>query len=277
MLKAFRLTIIDSMKRWLKIFLIIIAVVIVGFLGMAIGFSYPVTQAEMNQQFITASPFDLSQIAAFSQYRSCAGHDYRAPAVATGKMEATPRSMKHYVKVKPEFRGTMDKVAAFAPFDGVISVIDDDFGGPGDQQIWLTPDTETPWSPRQWQFIFFHLNLADGLTKGSAIKAGQQIGAANLARGPESSTDNFDIAMKFTRPKHRPAIDAVFSHAIPAVLAEYEKYGIIASDLIIPEAVRDANDCPILPPGQGGHGPDVYFRHEAGSSEYIFLKTPARE
>lgn len=257
--------------------LIIVTIVIVGFLSMAFGFSYQPTQTEINQQFVTANPLDLSQVAAFSQYRSCAGHDYRAQTVKTNKVESTPRSMKHYVKVKPEFRGTKDKVLALAPFDGTIYVIDKDLGGPDDQQIWLTPKTSTPWSPRQWQFVFFHINLADGLKEGSVVKAGQQIGTANLARGPQGSSDNFDIAMKFTRPMNRPAIDTVFDHLIPAVLAEYQKYGLSPNDLVIPEEVRDVNDCPLLPKGQGGDGPDIYFPPEAASNEYIFLNTAMQQ
>lgn len=256
------------MKLFAKIILGILGVVVVGFGVMAVGFSYAVTGEEASRQFIVAHPFDLSQIAAFSQYRSCAGHDFRGPTIA-GKVEASPRSMKHYVKVKPEFRGTIDKVPVFAPFDGEVSVIDDDLGGTGDQQIWLTPESI---SPRQWQFVFFHINLDPALREGSPVIAGQKIGTANLARGPEGATDNFDIAMKFTRPMHRPAVDAPFRHASPKILAEYGARGIDADDLIIAESSRDASDCPLLPLGEGGDGPDVYFPPEAGSDEYIFLR-----
>ncbi len=256
------------MSRWKKILLIIAAIIFAGFGTMAVGFSYPVTDKEADQKFIIVNPLDLSQISAFSQYRSCAGHDYRGPTL-NGKIESTPRSLKHYVKAKPEFRGTIDKVSAFAPFDGKISVIDDDLGGPGDQQIWLTPNSI---SPRQWQFVFFHINLDPSLREGSSVTAGQKIGTANLARGPEGATDNFDIAVKFTRPMHRPAVDAPFNHMASSVLAEYKKYGIEAEDLIIPEAVRDAKLCPLLPKGEGGDGPDIYFPPEAGAKEYIFLR-----
>ena len=78
--------------------------------------------------------------------------------------------------------------------------------------------------------------------------------------------------MKFTRPLHRPAVDAPFEHFTPQVLAEYERRGVIMSDLIIPEKLRDAKPCPLLPKGVGGDGPDLYFPPEAGSDEYVFLK-----
>lgn len=250
--------------------------IVILFAVMAVGFSYPVTEAEIGEQFIAASPVNLAQIQGFSQFRSCAGHDYRGPMVETGEIEATPRSLKHYVKVKPEYRGTRDAVAIFAPFDGKVFQIDNDRGGPGDQQVWLTPNSANPASPRQWQFVFFHVSLDPSLTEGSPVRAGQQIGTANLARGPERATDNFDIAMKFTRPMHRPAMDAVFHHMAPPILAEYAEYGITPEDLIIAEEYRDANDCPLLPKGPEGpeYDPEtIYFPPDAGSNEYIFLKS----
>ena len=261
------------MKRLVKIIFIILTVAAFGFAAMAVGFSYLPTDEEIGWRFITANPVDLSQVSAFSQYRSCAGHDFRHPTVATGEFEKTPRSMKHYVKAKPEYRGTIDRVAAFSPFDGEITEIDDDNGGPGDQQIWLAPVNANKASPRQWQFVFFHINLDPALREGSMVAAGQKIGTANLARGPEGATDNFDIAMKFTRPLHQPAVDEVFTHMVPSILAEYERYGIIEENMAISEKYRDASDCPLLPKGQGGEDADtVYFPSGSGNNEYVFTR-----
>src|SRR3989344_246913 len=265
--------------KWKMIALVVVAVILLAVVAMAVGFSGPVSQAEMDDTFISANPVDLAQIAAFSQYRSCAGHDYRHPTVQTGDFEKTPRSMKNYVKAKPEFRGTVDVVKALAPFDGVISNIDNDRGGPGDQQVWLTPHTDNPASPRQWQFIFFHVNLDPSLPKGSHVTAGQRIGSANLARGPERATDNFDMAMGFTRPLHQPAGDEVFTHMTPQVLAEYAKYDITPEKLVIAEEYRDAHDCPVV--SQSPAGPEydpgtIYFSPQAGSGEYVFLKGISR-
>lgn len=265
------------MSLWVKILLGIVGVVGLAFAGMAVWFSSPVTEAEIQQKFITANPLDLSQISAFTQYRSCVGHDHRHLTVQTGTFEKTPRSMKHYIAVKPEFRGTVDKVGVFAPFDGTIFKVDDDRGGPGDQQIWLTPDTDNPASPRQWQFIFFHVNLDPSLREGSRIKAGERIGSANLARGPERATENFDMAMGFTRPLHQPVGDEVFTHMTPSVLAGYAKRGVTPENVVIAEDYRDAHDCPLLPKELNAQDPDkdpgtIYFPPEAGSGETVFLK-----
>src|SRR3989344_44974 len=118
-----------------KIASTVVVVIVLGFGGMSVWFAGGVNDEEATRRFITANPLDITQIDGFSKYRSCMGHDFRAPDLS-GEVEATPRSMKHYVMVKPEFHGTIDKVSAFAPFDGIISVVDDDLGGPGDQQGW---------------------------------------------------------------------------------------------------------------------------------------------
>ncbi|MDA1169162.1 MAG: hypothetical protein O3A36_02385 [bacterium] len=262
------------MNRWIKVLLGVMVFIVITFIAMAVGFSGPVTDREIAERFITANPVDLSQIEAFSQYRSCAGHDHRHPTVQTGTLEKTPRSMKHYISVKPEFRGTVDTVAVFAPFNGKIFNIDNDRSGPGDQQIWLTPDSNNPASPRQWQFIFFHINLDPSLREGLRVTAGQRIGSANLARGPERATGNFDMAMGFTRPMHQPAGDEVFTHMTPQVLDEYAKYGITPENLVITEEYRDAHDCQLSPQAPAGPEYDpgtIYFPPQSGSDEYMFL------
>ncbi len=255
-----------NIHRKTKIILIVVIVLLLGGASVMIAqWRTVATPDELSARFITANLLDLSQIAGFSKYRSCAGHDYRNPVASTGVKESSPRSMKHYVMVRDDLRGENGVVKALAPFDGKISVIDDDGGGIGDQQIWLTPDSI---SPRQWHFVFFHIDLADGLKKGSKVVVGQAIGTANLSRGPDSATGNFDIAVKYTRPFRVPALDAPFAHMAQNVLAEYAKYGLTEKDLAISEAERDAKPCPIVP---GGEGPDVYFPDSWSPNDIVWL------
>src|SRR3989338_174833 len=160
-------------RQKIKITLAVLGILFAGGLAVVMArFASLPTQEELNRKFIVSNPLDLSQIAAFSKYRSCAGHDFRNPSAATGEKEATPRSLKHYVKVRSDLSGKNGVVKALAPFDGKIFEIDEDLGDLNDQQIWLTPDSI---SPRQWHFIFFHLDLEDGLKEGSPVKAGQVI------------------------------------------------------------------------------------------------------
>ena len=251
----------------IKIILIILGVLILGGLGTAATkFSSPLSPEKLNRRFITSNPLDLSQIAGFSKYRSCAGHDFRNPTAATGQKEDTPRSMKHYVKVRDDLRGKNGVVKALAPFDGKISTIDDYLGGPEDRQVWLTPDSI---SPVQWHFIFFHIDLENSLKKGSSVKAGQIIGTANLARGPDGATDNFDIAVKITRPMRTPAVNAPFAHMTQDVLGEYAKYGIAENDLLVSKEKRDATPCPTV---KWGDWPDAYFPSQWPADDIVWLR-----
>lgn len=247
----------------------IAGVIVIGFGIFVVKSSAALTQEELNNKFITHNPLDLSQIRGFSKYRSCAGHDFRDPAAVSGKKEATPRSMKHYIKVRSDLSGKNGIVKALAPFDGKIYEIDDDNGGPGDQAIWLTPDSI---SPRQWQFIFYHIALIDGLEEGSKVKAGQIIGTANLKRAPGQETDNFDMAVKFMRPLRRPAVDAPFSHMAANVLDEFGKYGITENDVNVSEKERDANPCTTIPKPSWGEGDDVYFSSKWSADDVIWFK-----
>lgn len=255
--------------KWLKWLLVIPLIVLALFLVMGIKYSGLPSERELGEKFITTNPIDLSQIRALSKYRSCAGHDYRGPLVSTGKKEATPRSMKHYIKVNEALAGKNGVIKAIAPFDAVISNIEkrDPERTPENQQIWLTPDTSSK-VPRQWHFVFFHIDLKDGLDVGSKVKAGDVVGYAYMTRGPENTTDNFDMALKFTRPMAAPAIDLPLSHASDEVLAEYEKYGVTLENLVIAEDFRDENACPTT--GEGLVG-DVYFLPTSDPNDYLYL------
>lgn len=253
--------------RKIKIILIIFGVLVLGGVGFIAAKSFsPPTAEMMDRKFITSNPLDLSQIAGFSKYRSCAGHDFRNPVAATSKKEDTPRSMKHYVMVRDGLRGENGVVKALAPFDGKISEIDVDMGGPQDQQVWLTPDSI---NPEQWHFVFFHIDLEDGLKEGSVVKAGQLVGTANLKRGPDGATGNFDIAVKLTRPMKVPSVDAPFAHMTDNVLDEYEKYGITKSDTIISKEERDVAPCPTV---SGGGVPDIFFPSQWQAGDVVWLR-----
>lgn len=261
---------LPKMPKWIKWLLALPLIVIIFFIVMGVKYSGLPTEREISEKFIVANPLDLTQIRALSKYRSCAGHDYRGPLVSTGQKEETPRSMKHYIKVKENLAGKNGVVKAIAPFDAVISNIEkrDPERTPENQQIWLTPDN-TSKVPRQWHFVFFHIDLKDGLDVGSKVKAGEVIGYAYMTRGPENSTDNFDMALKFTRPMAAPAIDLPLAHATDEVLAEYQKHGVRLDDLVIAKEYRDKNTCPTTGESLSG---DVYFLPTSDPKDYVYLK-----
>ncbi len=189
-----------------------------------------------NDKFILANPFDLAQISAISKFRSCVGHDYSG-FNADGEKE-TQRSMKHYLNGIDSVAGYSDKVKVYAPFDGKIAYIDDDFasfeGKQRGQQIWLSGD-----STGDWVFVFFHVDLLGPIKKGTEVKAGQHIGYANLENSP-----NFDITLKkfgFFGPN---TIESPFLHMNQEVVEQYTNKGLRFEDLIISKSVRDSKLCP---------------------------------
>lgn len=263
---------LPKLSGWLK-WLLIIPVLIAGFIISTIVSSQgPITEKERSEKFILINPLDLSQIKGFSKYRSCMGHDYRGPTVQTDEKESSPRSMKHYILVNDELKGKDNIVKAIAPFDGEISHIElkEPNSQPSDRQVWLTPDTHSNIkSPRQWHFVFMHIDMRDDLKEGSKIKAGEVIGTAKLARGEENSTNNFDMAVKFTRPMKEPEIDVPFAHFSDSVMAQYQKYGIKLADVEIPQQFRDQNPCPLTDKSWGG---DVYFPPTTNPIDFVYLK-----
>jgi len=244
---------------------IILAALAFAAIGVGIIVITPPKNEELPELFTTANPLNLDQIRAISKYRSCEGHDYRGPNLA-GETEKTPRSMKHYLMVKPEFRGTEGQVEVFAPFDGEIAEVRDEMASSG-RQVWLTPN---PNSSSRWQFVFFHVLLNSGLKEGSAVIAGQRIGTVSLARGPDGATDNFDFALKLIRPFRQPALDTPFKHMAPEVLAEYRQRGASIDKLIVSKKERDGNPCSVSSSSDGGKL-DAIFVSKTTADEYVWL------
>lgn len=77
------------------------------------------------------------------------------------------------------------------------------------------------------------------------------------------------MAVKFTRPMAAPAIALPLAHATDEVLAEYEKYGIKLSDMVVSKEYRDQNLCPTTGESQAG---DVYFPATSDPKDFVYLK-----
>jgi|SRR3989344_4473434 len=189
----------------------------------------------VDDTFIVANPFDLSQISAVSKFRSCVGHDYSGLNVK-GELE-TQRSMKHYLNGVDSVVGYSNKVKVYAPFDGKIAQIEDDFasfeGKQRGKQIWLSGN-----SAGDWVFVFFHVDLLESIIKGTEVKTGQHIGYGNLDNAP-----NFDITLKkfgFLGPN---TIESPFLHMDSEVMEQYTKRGLNLEDFVVSKSARDSKPC----------------------------------
>jgi len=227
---------------------------------------------EPTEKFIIKNPVNLSQVEMISKFRSCAGHDFSG--LNTDYVNESNRSMKHYFAPFESLKGTT-KIQIFAPFDGIITEIDEDKGKPPYQKD-LHVYIRGP-SAGEWVFIFMHVSLNPDLKVGSTVKAGELIGYANV---PMEHQD-FDIALKkFDLPEkfekiemevleramrgecsleelyseyedivgEEPPIpleiyDSIFNHMSDEVLAEYAEKGVTPENIIICKEYRDAHPC----------------------------------
>ena len=184
------------------------------------------------EKFITASPFNVGQIAGISKFRSCVGHDYSG---YNENMELeTDRSMKHYLAPRSKFLDSNSSISIFSPFDGLITEIEKDESRDG-YQVWISPR-----SSQSYHFIFFHIIPKDGLSKNSEVTAGQHIGYAQL-EGEES----FDIALKKFVPDDNDyqIIESPFPHMSSNIFYDYESKGLKLEDLIITKESRSQIPC----------------------------------
>src|SRR3989344_7321343 len=180
---------------------------------------------EEDGEFIVANPLDLAEISYISKFRSCMGHDYSGKNI-NGEKE-TNRSMKHYLGVKPDIASNQAK--ALAPFNGTIIDVGAEKSG-RDAQVWIRPN-----AAGEFGFIFFHIDLTPGLTKGSKVQSGQLIGYANIQR----RGDNFDMGLKkFERFGGPNIFDSPFNHMNGELLTEYKKKGITPQNIIVSKEER---------------------------------------
>jgi len=209
--------------------------VVAGFIIIILTLGFVFKTDKPTSAFITANPLDLSEISFISPFRSCMGHDYSGKNI-DGERE-TNRSMKHYIGLKNSDPGSRAKV--FAPFVGSIIQIDLEKTS-RDSQVWIRPDRA-----EEFVFVFFHIDLMQGLTKGSQVQSGQFIGYANI----KMKGDSFDIGLKKSEIFGGPNIfDSPFNYMTSEVLKEFENKGITLQNVITSKEQRDNRPCQF---GQG--------------------------
>ena len=209
--------------------------VVAGFIIIILTLGFVFKTDKPTSAFITANPLDLSEISFISPFRSCMGHDYSGKNI-DGERE-TNRSIKHYIGLKNSDPGSRAKV--FAPFVGSIIQIDLEKTS-RDSQVWIRPDRA-----EEFVFVFFHIDLMQGLTKGSQVQSGQFIGYANI----KMKGDSFDIGLKKSEIFGGPNIfDSPFNYMTSEVLKEFENKGITLQNVITSKEQRDNRPCQF---GQG--------------------------
>lgn len=151
-----------------------------------IDLEHPWNPADALPKFIVANPVNLSQLSAFSLFRSGEGHDF------ADDYEASGRSMKNYFNVRAELMNTFNAVAIYSPVNGTLAGSDPEQseiapGVPRGTQLHLVPTGYAAFDVR-----LFHINLDPSITVGSTVSAGQFLGYAEL----RPNSPNFDWAVQ---------------------------------------------------------------------------------
>lgn len=250
------------MKKVLKIIGTVILVLITG-----IFLLFVLAQKALPPQ-IVANFTELNKIEKISKYRSCAGHT----TVPQDEREMK-RSMKHYFLVKSEYLGD-DTVDIYSPYDGFVANIREDRASGLEGEIWIVPkDTFAILPPiGRWSFSIQHINIREGLKRGSEVKAGELIGHAAVAA---ENRKTFDVvyAKGSLIPKNIDNwigpfndLDSIFNHMSEKIFAQYQKKGITSKEnIIINKEDRDKNPCVYK-----DNGP--YFQNHDDAGNWAVLK-----
>lgn len=242
------------MRRVLKrIGVVILILVLAVVLLMTLAQNAPPPQ-------IVANFTEIDKIEKISKYRSCAGHT----TVPQDEREMK-RSMKHYFWVKPEHLGA-DTIEIYSPYDGFVTSTRQDPTEGLEGEIWIAPKDIFVVLPPigRWTFSVQHINILEGLKRGSEVKAGELIGYGAVSATANRNTFDVVYGKGTLMPKMIDNwmgpfsdLDSVFNQMSGDVFAQYQEKGITSKDeIIISREERDQNPCTYKDSGPYFLGPE---------------------
>jgi len=176
-----------------------------------------------NAEYITAVPVDLDQINSISKYASCSGHNrdgYTFEKVLTSNL-----SLKHYWYPIAVFQGTTDQVKVFAPFDGIVSIIqlEANKGALGRPKTGNGLGLSTS-VDKNVVFEFGHIYFTKIFKVGDSVRSGQLLGYAAL--GDPGFDFDIDLTGKSRAPDGAEILGSIFDHMSKKVLDAFAVHGI---------------------------------------------------
>lgn len=169
-------------------------------------------------KFTAVDYIELDKIYSISKFRSSVGHSY------SDNFESC-RSMKHYFQTKDEVDWSAIKI--FSPVQGTVSRIIEEWAG---TQVQIK-SAQYP----TFNFIIFHINLANPLKVGDMINLGQQLGTHI------GSQTMSDLAVSVNTPKGWKLV-SYFDVMTASIFLGYQARGVSSRDtMIISKEARDAD------------------------------------
>jgi len=193
-----------------------------------------------NAEYITAVPVDLDQINSISKYASCSGHNrdgYTFEKVLTSNL-----SLKHYWYPIAVFQGTTDQVKVFAPFDGIVSIIqlEANKGALGRPKTGNGLGLSTS-VDKNVVFEFGHIYFTKSFKVGDSVRSGQLLGYAAL--GDPGFDFDIDLTGKSRAPDGAEILGSIFDHMSKKVLDAFAVHGITPAEMKISIADRKKQPC----------------------------------
>lgn len=202
-------------------------------------------------EVITSSPFNPSEIASITKFRSCAGHDFAEGSADGQILSADPQyekfsSMKHYIHLVKQNAG--DTTEVFAPFDGVVIKVGADSGAQPSAKTYANPGRDidfVPYANPAITFTYAHV-YGISLKPGDTVTSGQKV-AYHEIQSINVGHSSFDIAMsKFGMAAMRAMATkrlSMMNYLSPSVADLLAKSGLVPENSIWSAAYRAANPC----------------------------------
>ncbi|MBI5037642.1 MAG: peptidoglycan DD-metalloendopeptidase family protein [Candidatus Kerfeldbacteria bacterium] len=206
--------------------------IVIFLIGVGGVFVWKMDKGTSGPPELTANFIDTSKVEKISKFRSCQGH-----VVVPQDESERLRNMKHYLMLKPEYKGK--QVEVYAPFDGEIMSI---FSNPSqglEGEMWLGQKGS------DWNASFEHLVPLDTLSEGDKVKAGELIGHV-ATNGIDLVYATAGAGTKIIDGYESPfgALDSIFNHMSDEAFNQYISDNIkTRSDLSYTKEYRDANPC----------------------------------
>jgi hypothetical protein len=180
-------------------------------------------------QVITHKIVDPDDVLQVSKFNSCCH-------VAWPSNLSPQVSRKNYLKPAAAYAGTKGQLKVYAPCDGRIVLNDDQLEGCSNGDV-RGSDVHIVCKGNRFhgKVVLFHIDLINGLGKGSTIKSGDHIAYVNVSCAGSTESD-FDFGYYVDG---KP--ESIWDHMTDDAIAPWTAKGLTRSNIVLPEPSGDCS------------------------------------